>query len=102
MAHKFISTKYHIVVSRKNQDALHIYTNTEEECKFIKELLNKKMVEDNTIIAVSSSSISRVKNMSVIQSIIWHLRHSVNNGNQEVTAGECEEYFKEMVNNYFN
>ena len=30
-------------------------------------------------------------------SIIWHLRNSVNNGKQNLSGGECEKYFREVV-----
>ena len=33
----------------------------------------------------------------LFDSIIWHLRNSVNNGKQNLSGGECEEYFREVV-----
>ena len=30
-------------------------------------------------------------------SIIWHLRNSVNNGKQHLSGGDCEAYFRELV-----
>lgn len=33
----------------------------------------------------------------IFDSIIWHLRNSVNNGKQNLSGGECEEYFREVV-----
>ena len=29
--------------------------------------------------------------------IIWHLRNSINNGKQNLSGGECEKYFREIV-----
>ena len=34
---------------------------------------------------------------AIFDSIIWHLRNSVNNGKQNLSGGECEEYFREVV-----
>ena len=33
----------------------------------------------------------------LFDSIIWHLRNSVNNGKQNLSCGECEDYFREVV-----
>ena len=33
----------------------------------------------------------------LFDSIIWHLRNSINNGKQNLSGGECEEYFREVV-----
>ena len=33
----------------------------------------------------------------LFDSTIWHLRNSVNNGKQNLSGGECEEYFREVV-----
>ena len=33
----------------------------------------------------------------IFDSIIWHLRNSVNNGKQNLSGGECEDYFREVV-----
>ena len=33
----------------------------------------------------------------LFDSIIWHLRNSVNNGKQNLSGGECEKYFREVV-----
>lgn len=33
----------------------------------------------------------------LFDSIIWHLRNSVNNGKQHLSGGECEKYFREVV-----
>lgn len=33
----------------------------------------------------------------LFDSIIWHLRNSVNNGKQNLSGGECEDYFREVV-----
>lgn len=33
----------------------------------------------------------------LFDSIIWHLRNSVNNGKQNLFGGECEKYFREVV-----
>ena len=37
------------------------------------------------------------KEDKLFDSIIWHLRNSVNNGKQNLSGGECEEYFREVV-----
>ena len=34
---------------------------------------------------------------AIFDSIIWHLRNSVNNGKQNLSGGECEDYFREVV-----
>ena len=33
----------------------------------------------------------------LFDSIIWHLRNSVNNGKQHLSGGDCETYFRELV-----
>ena len=33
----------------------------------------------------------------IFDSVIWHLRNSVNNGKQNLSGGECEDYFREVV-----
>lgn len=33
----------------------------------------------------------------LFDSIIWHLRNSVNNGKQHLSGGNCEAYFRELV-----
>ena len=33
----------------------------------------------------------------LFDSIIWHLRKSVNNGKQHLSGGDCEAYFRELV-----
>jgi hypothetical protein len=33
----------------------------------------------------------------LFDSIIWHLRNSVNNGKQYLSGGDCEAYFRELV-----
>lgn len=33
----------------------------------------------------------------LFDSIIWHLRNSVNNGKQHLSGGDCEAYFREVV-----
>ena len=33
----------------------------------------------------------------LFDSIIWHLRNSVNNGKQHLSGGDCEAYFRELV-----
>lgn len=33
----------------------------------------------------------------LFNSIIWHLRNSVNNGKQYLSGGDCEAYFRELV-----
>ena len=33
----------------------------------------------------------------IFDSIIWHLRNSVNNGKQNLSGGGCEDYFREVV-----
>ena len=37
------------------------------------------------------------KEDKLFDSIIWHLRNSVNNGKQNISGGECEDYFREVV-----
>ena len=33
----------------------------------------------------------------LFDSIIWHLRNSINNGKQDISGGDCERYFRELV-----
>lgn len=33
----------------------------------------------------------------LFDSIIWHLRNSINNGKQYLSGGDCEAYFRELV-----
>ena len=50
--------KYHIIVSRHNKPAIHIYTETEEEKNFVWTLLNYAMSDKNNysdIIAISNN-----------------------------------------------
>ena len=37
------------------------------------------------------------KEGKLFDSIIWHLRNSINNGKQHLFGGECEDYFREVV-----
>ena len=39
----------------------------------------------------------RDKEDKLFDSIIWHLRNSINNGKQNMSGGECERYFRELV-----
>ena len=39
----------------------------------------------------------RTREDVIFDSIIWHLRNSVNNGKQYLSGGECEDYFREVV-----
>ena len=41
----------------------------------------------------------RDKDDILFDSIIWHLRNSVNNGKQYLSGGDCEAYFRELVKN---
>ena len=34
---------------------------------------------------------------AIFDSTIWHLRNSINNGKQNLFGGECERYFRELV-----
>ena len=37
------------------------------------------------------------KEDKLFDSIIWHLRNSINNGKQDISGGDCERYFRELV-----
>ena len=39
----------------------------------------------------------RDKEDKLFDSIIWHLRNSINNGKQDISGGDCERYFRELA-----
>ena len=69
-----------------NMDDIEYYNA--EELKLYKETDNTKPVTDKC---------ERTREDVIFDSIIWHLRNSVNNGKQNLSGGECEEYFREVV-----
>lgn len=52
--------------------------------------------ETDTVKPVTNKS-ERTHEDVIFDSIIWHLRNSVNNGKQNLSGGECEDYFREVV-----
>ena len=80
-----------------------VYTSSECWCD-VKELLKWNTVDsvekyykeqDNMETTVKSNK--RDRDDVLFDSIIWHLRNSVNNGKQYLSGGECEDYFREVV-----
>ena len=61
---------------------------TADELKSYKE-------QDNMETTVESNK--RDREDVLFDSIIWHLRNSVNNGKQNLSGGDCEAYFRELV-----
>ena len=47
--------------------------------------------------ATTVESNKRDREDVLFDSIIWHLRNSVNNGKQHLSGGDCEAYFRELV-----
>ena len=67
--------------------------------EFYKEEIKCK-VDDSikpTNIKPDNSKCERTHEDVIFDSIIWHLRNSVNNGKQHLSGGECEAYFRELV-----
>ena len=52
--------------------------------------------ETDTVKPVTNKN-ERTHEDVIFDSIIWHLRNSVNNGKQNLSGGECEDYFREVV-----
>ena len=76
-----------------------VYTSAEYWCD-VKELLkwNKALTNKETDdIKSGNSKRERTHEDVIFDSIIWHLRNSVNNGKQNLSGGECEDYFREVV-----
>ena len=59
-----------------------------EELKLYKETDTVKPVTDKS---------ERTHEDVIFDSVIWHLRNSVNNGKQYLSGGDCEAYFRELV-----
>ena len=76
----------------QNQEAycMYLYAQkvTADELKPYKE-------QDNMETTVESNK--RDRDDVLFDSIIWHLRNSVNNGKQHLSGGDCEAYFRELV-----
>lgn len=76
-----------------------VYTSAECWCD-VKELLKWNMIltnKETDEMKLSDSKCERTHEDAIFDSIIWHLRNSVNNGKQNLSAGECEDYFREVV-----
>ena len=56
-----------------------------------------KLYKETDDIKSGNSKRERTHEDVIFDSIIWHLRNSVNNGKQNLSGGECEEYFRELV-----
>ena len=63
----------------------------------IAECFNK--IEENEVNNMNTKEEKHVRDRDDIlfDSIIWHLRNSVNNGKQYLSGGDCETYFRELV-----
>ena len=63
----------------------------------IAECFNK--IEENEVNNMNTKEETPVRDRDDIlfDSIIWHLRNSVNNGKQYLSGGDCETYFRELV-----
>ena len=57
--------------------------------------LNSNDIEHSMEIKVETTV--RDRDDILFDSIIWHLRNSVNNGKQYLSGGDCEAYFRELV-----
>ena len=71
------------------------YYNTDDIEYYNAEEL-KLYKETDTVKPVTNKS-ERTHEDVIFDSIIWHLRNSVNNGKQNLSGGECEDYFREVV-----
>ena len=69
-----------------NTDDIEYYNA--EELKLYKETDTVKPVTDKS---------ERTHEDVIFDSVIWHLRNSVNNGKQYLSGGDCEAYFRELV-----
>ena len=69
-----------------------IYT-TIEQLKVVNDLPYKETDD----VELSNDKCERTHEDVIFDSIIWHLRNSVNNGKQNLSGGECEDYFREVV-----
>ena len=71
------------------------YYNTDDIEYYNAEEL-KLYKETDTVKPVTNKS-ERTHEDVIFDSIIWHLRNSINNGKQTISGGECEDYFREVV-----
>ena len=80
-----------------------VYTSAECWCD-VKDLLKWNAIDlvekhykeqDNMETTVESNK--RDREDVLFDSIIWHLRNSVNNGKQHLSGGDCEAYFRKLV-----
>ena len=80
-----------------------VYTSAECWCD-VKDLLKWNAIDlvekhykeqDNMETTVESNK--RDRDDVLFDSIIWHLRNSVNNGKQHLSGGDCEAYFRKLV-----
>ena len=69
-----------------------IYTTIEQL-----KVVNDSPYKETDDIKHSDSKCERTREDVIFDSIIWHLRNSVNNGKQHLSGGECEKYFREVV-----
>ena len=70
------------------------------ECGVNKEIVmneNKPLFKPGDDMETKVEYPGRNREDVLFDSIIWHLRNSVNNGKQNLSGGECEEYFREVV-----
>ena len=60
-------------------------------------VVNDLSYEQSDDVKPGNSKCERTHEDVIFDSIIWHLRNSVNNGKQNLSGGECEDYFREVV-----
>ena len=56
-----------------------------------------KLYKETDIVKPVTDKSERTREDVIFDSIIWHLRNSVNNGKQYLSGGDCEAYFRELV-----
>ena len=68
-----------------------------EEIKCKADDSNKPTNKKTDNIKLSDNKCERTHEDVIFDSIIWHLRNSVNSGKQHLSGGDCEAYFRELV-----
>lgn len=56
-----------------------------------------KLYKETDIVKPVTNKSERTREDVIFDSIIWHLRNSINNGKQYLSGGDCEAYFRELV-----
>lgn len=89
----YLSDSYYDILSSENDE---IRLATMEEIDILMDILEKNGVVI-TLQEAKDKACKRTHEDVIFDSIIWHLRNSVNNGKQNLSGGECEDYFREVV-----